>query len=76
MKLLLSHPDLASDLVEALNETDCFAAQTAPDTVEVFAPWLLEGGNTSHAIAELMFFVRAWAGRYPEFRATLLDPGV
>lgn len=73
MKLLLSHPDLAPDLVDAINETDCFAARTGSDTVEVFAPWLVDGGNAASAQAELIFFVRAWAGRYPDFRATLLE---
>ena len=74
MKLLISHPDLASELVRALNETDCLAARTSPDTVEVFVPWLVEGGNATHAATELLFFVRAWASDYPRFRATLLGP--
>lgn len=73
MKLQISHPALAPDLVCALNETDCMAAQTACDTVEVFVPWLLEGGNTAHAAMELLFFVRAWASDHPAFQATLLD---
>ena len=74
MKLLISHPDLASELVYALNETDYFAARTSRTTVEVFAPWLVDGGNTSHAATEVLFFVRAWASDHPEFRATLLEP--
>ena len=74
MKLLISHPDLAPDLVYALNETDCLAARTARDTVEVFVPWLVDGGNPAHAATELLFFVKAWAAEHPEFRATLLDP--
>ena len=74
MKLLLSHPELAADLVEALNETDCLAARTALDTVEVFVPWLVDGGNTTHAATEVLFFVKAWASHHPELRATLLDP--
>ncbi len=73
MKLLLSHPELAPDLVYALNETDCLAARTALDTVEVIVPWLVDGGNTTHAAAELLFFVKAWASGHPDFRATLLD---
>ncbi len=73
MKLLLSHPELAPDLVYALNETDCLAARTAFDTVEVFVPWLLDGGNTAYAAAELLFFVKAWAAGHPEFQATLLE---
>lgn len=73
MKLLISHPDLAPELVAALNETDCLAARTTRNTVEVFVPWLLEGGNAAHAATELLFFVRAWASEHPEFRATLLD---
>lgn len=71
---MLSDPDLAPELVDALNATDCFAARTGPSTVEVFAPWLLDGGETRHAATELLFFVRAWAARHPEFRALLLDP--
>jgi hypothetical protein len=74
VKLRVSHPELASELVRVLNDTDCFAARTSLDTVEVFAPWLLEGGDTAHAGTELLFFVKAWASRHPQFRATLLDP--
>ena len=74
MKLLISHPELAADLVNALNETDCLAARTTRNTVQVFVPWLVDGGEPSHAAAELLFFVKAWAARHPEFRATLLEP--
>jgi hypothetical protein len=74
MRLLISHPELAPELVAALNETDCLAARTTRDTVDVFVPWLLEGGNTAHAATELLFFVKAWASEHPGFRATLLDP--
>jgi hypothetical protein len=73
VKLRISHPELASELVRALNDTDCLAARTALDTVEVFAPWLLEGGDPAHAGTELLFFVKAWASRHPQFRVTLLD---
>jgi hypothetical protein len=73
VKLQISHPNLAPDLVYALNESGCLAARTGPDTVQVFAPWLEDGGDTAHAAAELLFFVKAWAARHPEFRATLLD---
>jgi len=74
MKLLISHPELAPELVCALNETDCLAARTARDTVEVFVPWLLDVGDSAHAAMELLFFVRAWASDNPDFRAALLDP--
>jgi len=73
MRLRISHPELAPELVCALNETDCLAARTAPDTVEVFAPWLAESGNRAGAETELLFFVKAWSSQHPEFRATLLD---
>ena len=72
MKLLISHPELAPELVRALNETDCLAARTSVDTVEVFASWLLEGGDAGQAATELLFFVRAWAARRPDFRARVL----
>jgi hypothetical protein len=74
MKLLISHPDLAPELVRALNEMECLAALTARNTVEVFVPWLADGGDAAHAVTELVFFVRAWASAHPDFRATLLDP--
>jgi len=73
MKLLISHPELAADLVNALNETDCLAARTTRNTVEVFVPWLLNGGEPAHAATELLFFVKAWGSRHPEFRAMLLE---
>ena len=73
MKLLISHPELAPELVCALNETDCVAARTSRDTLEVIVPWLLDGVNPAQAATELLFFVRAWASEHPAFRATLLD---
>ncbi len=74
VRLRISHPELAPELVSALNETDCLAARTAVDTVEVFTPWLVDGGDTAQAATELLFFVRAWASSHPDFRATLLGP--
>ena len=73
MKFSVSHPELAPGLVSALNETDCLAARTAPDTVDVFALWLADGSSTAQAAMELLFFIKAWASNHPEFRATLLD---
>jgi hypothetical protein len=73
MKLLLSHPELAPALVSALNETDCLAARTGSHTVEVFAPWLLHGGDTAEAETEMLFFVRAWASNRPELRVQLVS---
>jgi hypothetical protein len=72
MRLLLSHPELAPELVSALNETDCLAARTGAATVDVFAPWL-ERGDPAQAAMELLFFVRAWASDHPAFAATLLE---
>ena len=72
MKLLVDPPELVPELVRALNETDCLAARTGISTVEVLAPWLLDGGDTAHAATELVFFVRAWASGHPDFRATLV----
>ena len=72
MRLLISHPELVRDLVCALNETDCRAARTGRDTVEVSVPWLRDAGK-KHAAMELLFFVRAWASGHPDFRAALHD---
>ena len=73
MRLLLTHPELAAELVQALNETDCVAARTGSHTLEVFAPWLLQGGEPAQAATELIFFVRAWASSHPEFRVSVLS---
>ena len=74
MRLRLSHPELAHDLVEALNATDCLAARTSNDIVDVFVPWLADGNaQGNHAAAEILFFVRAWSSAYPDFRAILLQ---
>ena len=73
MRLLITHSELADDLVDALNESDCVAVRLTPDTVDVFLPWLLDGSSTAHAAAELLFFVKTWASRHPGFRATVLE---
>ena len=73
MKLLITHPELAPDLVSALTEADCIATRIASDIVEVLVPWRVDGGNRAHAATELLFFVRAWASSHPAFQATLLD---
>jgi hypothetical protein len=73
VKLQISHPELAPELVSAVNATDCLAARTEPDVVEVFVPWLSGGADTDHAETEVLFFVKAWATEHPGFRATLLD---
>jgi hypothetical protein len=62
MKIRVSDSGLAPALVSALNETDCAAALTAADTIDVFLPWpeSEHGEAGAHASAELVFFVRAW----------------
>jgi hypothetical protein len=62
---------LAPGLVSALNETECRAAWTGRGAVEVFLPWLRDAGDEAHAAMELLFFVRAWALDYPDFRTAL-----
>jgi len=73
LKLLISHPELAPGLVSALNETECRAARTGHGAIDVFVPWFRDGGDDAHAAMELLFFVRAWALEYPDFR-TVLSP--
>jgi hypothetical protein len=74
MRLYVTDPELAPELVQALNETDCVSARTGSHAIEVLAPWLLEGTDLVHAEMELVFFVRAWASGHPGFRAALLRP--
>ena len=73
MVIRVSDSGLAPSLVSALNATDCAAALTAADTIDVFVPWLdSEHGETeTHASAELLFFVRAWGLRLGGFEAEL-----
>ena len=73
MKIRVSDPDVAPSLVSALNETECAAAQTGSDTIDVFLPWLDSDGEDTadQANAELLFFVRAWGLVHPEFDATV-----
>jgi hypothetical protein len=73
MKLRITHPELAPDLVSALRAADCVAARIASDTLEVFVPWRLDDSNKAHAATELLFFVKAWASSHPAFRATLIE---
>jgi hypothetical protein len=72
VKIHISHPHLADQLVESLNATDCLAALTDSHAVDVFVPWLEDGDDPSHARQELLFFVKAWGLRYPDFEAQLV----
>lgn len=73
MVIRLSDSSVAHSLVSALNATDCAAALTAADTIDVILPWLeSENGDVeTQASAELLFFVRAWAARLGGFEAEL-----
>jgi len=73
MVIRVSDSGLAHSLVSALNETDCAAALTAADTIDVFLPWLdsEHGEAETHAGAELLFFVRAWGLQLGGFEAEL-----
>lgn len=73
MRIRVSDSGMAPSLVSALNETDCAAALTAPDTIDVFLPWLdsEHGEAETHASAELLFFVRAWGLQLGGFEAEL-----
>ena len=73
MKLLISHPELAPALATALSEADCVATRVESHTLEVLVPWSLDGSNSAQAATELLFFVKAWASKFPAFRATLID---
>ena len=73
VKIQLSDPDLAPDLVDALNATDCCAMLIAADTVEVLVPWLGNGADAGQAATELHFFVRVWGIAHPGVRAIVLE---
>jgi hypothetical protein len=69
VKIRVSDSGTAHSLVSAINATDCAAALTGTDTVDVFLPWLESdsGAAESQAGAELLFFLRAWALRRDGF---------
>lgn len=71
MRIQISHPHLADQLVRSLNATDCFAALTDTNRVDVFIPWLEYGDDPAGARMELLFFVRAWGLKYPDFQVRL-----
>ncbi len=73
VKILLSNPDLAPELVDALNRTDCVATRIGSDTVEVLVPWLSDGTDATQAATELRFFLGVWGSAYPDVRATVLE---
>jgi hypothetical protein len=65
MRLRINDPALAPTLVGALNETDCLAAQTRGNLIDVIVPWVVDGDTARRALTELEFFVRAWSAGYP-----------
>lgn len=71
MKIQISHPHLADQLVQSLNETDCFAALTTAGSVDVFVPWLEGGDDPAQARTELLFFVKAWGMKHAGFEVLL-----
>jgi hypothetical protein len=71
MKIQLSDPDAAAPLIAALKKSDCLAARTGEDTVDVFFPWLEDGGDDHQARLELVFFLKAWSLGRPGLRTTL-----
>jgi hypothetical protein len=71
VKIQINHCDLVEPLVQALNETECFAARTGADAVDVFVPWLTRDGDPRQARIEILFFVRSWGLAHAEFHAQL-----
>ena len=75
MRIRLSTPEVADDLVAALRTADCLAARTSGETIEVGFPWhVLDGSryDAHHARAELRFFLRAWLIDHPGVHATVM----
>jgi hypothetical protein len=73
MKIQLSDPSAAAHLVAALERSDCLAARTSEDTVDVYFPWLKDEMDAEQARMELVFFLRAWANGHPGLQTTLAD---
>jgi hypothetical protein len=72
VKIGISHRDLVEPLVQALNETECCAARTGAQAVDVFVPWLAFDGDPRQARIEVLFFVRSWGLPHAEFEAELM----
>jgi len=73
MKIQLSDPSAAAPLIAALEQSDCLAARTGYDTVDVYFPWLLDESDAVQARMELIFFLKAWANRRPGLRTSLAE---
>jgi hypothetical protein len=72
MRLQISDPRLGPDLVRALNETDCLAARTREDVIDVFVPWVAGADDVQGAATELQFFADAWAAAHPGCRVRVV----
>jgi hypothetical protein len=75
VKIQITPPHLAGQLVESLNAAECFAALTGAEAhlVDVFIPWLEQGGDPEQARMELQFFLNAWGMRHPGFKARFAE---
>jgi hypothetical protein len=71
VQIRISHSELVEPLVRALNRADCLAARTDAHAIDVFVPWLAQGGDPCQARIEILFFVRSWGLPHPEFEAQL-----
>jgi hypothetical protein len=69
VRIRVSNPRVAGDLLDALAAADCSGCQTEPDTVEVDIPWADDDPVQAHM--ELVFFVKAWEARHPGLNATV-----
>lgn len=69
MRVRISEPRLLPLLVESLTRGDCLTVPVDDSTCDVLHQ---EALDEREARLELVFFLRAWAGGYPDVRAELV----
>jgi hypothetical protein len=71
MRIQISDPEAASELLDALAAAECVAEQTADDVLEVDVPWVDGEDDERQAHIELSFFVSAWQAGRPGLAAVV-----
>jgi hypothetical protein len=71
MKIRISDPAAAHELLDALTAADCVAERKAENLLEVDVPWVAGEDDERQARMELSFFVKAWEASRPGFVAVV-----
>jgi hypothetical protein len=71
MRLTVNDASAVPALLAALRDADCIAAHAGPNTLDVQFPSVESADHVGPALAELVFFARAWEAVHPGLRVSL-----